>query len=360
MAVIAVINIVVPNKAFSESENRVLTAMPEFSWNALVSGSFTEGFEDFITDQFPARDMWVSIKTASELALLKKDSGGVYIADDGYLIDMFSEVDMERYEKNLGYLLTFNENVNRRFNIGVTTMLVPTASHILADKLPNHTPEIDPNALIAMAKGKGIDVVDASAALTEHKEEYIYYKTDHHWTSLGAYYAYVFLCGSLAKTPIPYEAFKQEVLTKGFYGTSYSRASLYSAKPDAITVFRAPYDFNVVYNLGESESLGLYERKYLDVKDKYSVFLNANQPLSVITGGEKNGRHLLLIKDSYANTFAQFIAGDYESVHMIDLRYYKMPLLEYMEGAGITDVLVLYNIKNFAGDKDLYALGNGK
>lgn len=355
---ITIINLISPPKEYSETENRYLAQPPEFSVPVLLEGRFMEDFESYITDQFCFRDTWVGVKTLTELALQRKDSGGVYFAKDHYLIEMFDAVDRAQYEKNLGHAAAFTQRVEASLGIPVQTMLVPTASAVFQSKLPAYAPEVDQDALYAQAAAALPHMVDVRGALDSHCGEYLYYRTDHHWTSLGCYYAYQAWRQANGQTAPPLSWYRQEPLSQRFYGTTYSKASLYTALPDTITAF-LPGDGNtffVSYNNGQSESNTLYERGYLSKKDKYSVFLNGNQPITKIASQNKNGQKLLLIKDSYANTFAQFAACDFETVIMVDLRYYRGSLDALAKDEGITNILILYNLKGFSSDTNVFQL----
>ena len=306
---LALLNLLWPKQSFSQNENRVLETFPEFSWETLISGKFTEGFDTYITDHFAFRDVWVGAKTFAEIGILKKDSGGVYLAKDGYLIERFDTLERDkqtgqtRYEQNLNYVKTFAENMKARFNIDVRTMLVPTASYVLSEKLPAFAPELDQNELIEQAKTTVPNFLDLRGVLRAHKEEDIYYRTDHHWTNLGVCYAYGAFCQAVGLQAHPPSWYQTETLSEKFYGTTYSKASLYTAQPDTITAYHAPQqpEVSVDYNLGRRVTNTLYERSHLETKDKYSVFLDGNQPIVKITTQNKNGRKLMIIKDSYAD-----------------------------------------------------------
>lgn len=358
---LAVLNLASPSQAFSENENRVLQRMPAFSVDALLSGKFTADFDKFITDQFVFRDSWVGVKTLSEQALLKHSSNGVYFADDQYLIEMFDTVDHEQYEKNLNILAEFSRRVQAQ-GVSAYTMLVPTSSMILADKLPANAPEIDQRALLNQASELIPGFVDVSAALQQHNGEYIYYRTDHHWTSLGAFYAYARWQEVIGLPGISPENYQQAILSEEFLGTTYSKANLYTIPPDTITAFTPSGlgPVSVDYNNGETVTDSIYEMSFLEKKDKYSVFFNANQPITRVTTGKQNGKKLLLIKDSYANTFAQMVLNDYEEIVMIDLRYFKTSVYDFVLENQITDLLILYNVKGFSQVTDLYYLTTGE
>ncbi len=361
---LALLNLLWPKQSFSQNENRVLETFPEFSWETLISGKFTEGFDTYITDHFAFRDVWVGAKTFAEIGILKKDSGGVYLAKDGYLIERFDTLERDkqtgqtRYEQNLNYVKTFAENMKARFNIDVRTMLVPTASYVLSEKLPAFAPELDQNELMEQAKTTVPNFLDLRGVLRAHKEEDIYYRTDHHWTNLGVCYAYGAFCQAVGLQAHPPGWYQTETLSEKFYGTTYSKASLYTAQPDTITAYHAPQqpEISVDYNLGRRVTNTLYERSHLETKDKYSVFLDGNQPIVKITTQNKNGRKLMIIKDSYANSFATFAVNDYEEVTLVDLRHYRAQLSKLVEESGVNEILVLYNVSGFASDANLFLI----
>lgn len=342
-----------PKAAFSPNENRYLAKLPELTQSSLLNGSFMAGLDEYVSDHFPLRDAWVSLKTNADLALGRKDSGGVYITRDGFLIDMFTQVDTDRYRRNLAQVQALFQQAES-LSVDTSLMLVPTASGILKDLLPANAPEVDQQALFQQAESL-LPLTDVSAALLAHSDEYVYYRTDHHWTSLGAYYAYAVWAEAAGLPAHDPEDYSSEILASDFYGTTFSKSGYYGAPADQITAMFLDLPYTVEYS-SAPPSHSLYETSHLGKKDKYPVFLGGNQPVTKITGGPQNGRKLLIVKDSYANTFAQFAAGDFEEVHMIDPRYYRASLIDYVQTNGITDLLVLYNVKNFAEDKNLTAL----
>lgn len=358
LAGLSILNLAAPTRESSENENRPLQQMPEFSAEALFNGKFTADFDVFVTDQFVFRDRWVGMKTLTEIALGRKSSNGVYFADDHYLIEMFDTVDSERYARNIEIVGEFTNRVQDGLGVPVYTMLVPTASMVLADKLPRNAPEVDQRALFMQAERNIPGFIDVSVPLGSHSGEYIYCMTDHHWTSLGAYYAYREWRTRIGEEAVPLDGFEQTVLSDSFYGTTYSKASLYNTPADTITAFQPKGLDNITvdYNNGEWIADSIYEPSFLESKDKYAVFLNANQPIIRIESGAGNGRHLLIVKDSYANAFVQMLLEDYERITILDLRYYKLSAYDYIPENGVTEALVLYNVKGFSGDPNLYYL----
>ncbi len=340
--------IVVKDKYYSESEKRKLAQFPQISISKFISGEMADDIEKYLADQFPARDSWITIKTLSELISGKRDDGGVYFAGGGYLIEKFNGYDAEQYKKNIAALKAFSDNVKKEYGVGVRVVLVPTAVEILSDKLPSFAPHASQAAMLDYAKSAGLDIVDVTEALKKHSDEYIYYKTDHHFTSLGAYYCYAAWKAAKGETADPLSAWKSEILCDNFRGTTYAKVNYPFAPYDTITAYYKTLTHRVDYNSGSYVTDSIYERKYLEGKDQYAAFLNSNQSTTVISGSGQG--KLLILKDSYANTFSQFVIDEYEETHLIDMRFYTRPISEYIKANGITEVMVMYNIPNFAGD----------
>ncbi len=354
---ITIVGLLVPVKAFSENENRYLATKPEFTWDSLIAGKYTAHYEDYIIDQFVLRDKWISLKTLSERLLLKQDINSVYFGKDGYLIEKHpvDKVDTEVEERNYNRLIEF---VNKYKDVlgedKVKVMLVPTASSILKDKLPMFATGYNQDAFInrvisELSKG---DVVDVRDTLNKHNNEYIYYKTDHHWTSLGAYYAYAQWAMEIGGKSLSMEDFNKILASDKFYGTLHSKVNV-DIEADSIYLYEIKKDMD--YSLrfdGVKESNTLYDLSYLETKDKYSVFLSGNHGLVEINTNNKNGKKLLVIKDSFAHSFVPFAVNHYETTHMVDLRYFNMGIKDYIEKNEITDVLVLYNVMNYVTDKN--------
>lgn len=341
---------------FSENENRQLAQKPKFSKASLISGKYGKDFETYITDQFIGRDSWITWKTRTELALQKKEINGVYFGDDGYLFDKIiqSDFDKEQMQKNIQRVGKLADKYSKILGKDrVKVMIVPTAPYILQDKLPKYAPNYNQDLILDQVAKQvsGSSYINSKDVLQAHKDEYIYYRTDHHWTSLGAYYAYEEWAKSSGFTPFSQTDFRIEEATDEFLGTMYSKVNIKTSK-DLIYLYQPKKNMNyqLEYNLGEKQSNTLYDKKQLEGKDKYAVFLGGNNPLVQIKTNNKNGRKLLLIKDSYAHTIAPFIVNHFEQTDMIDFRYYNTGVSDYVEENGITDILYLYNAVNFAKD----------
>lgn len=190
--------------------------------------------------------------------------------------------------------------------------------------------------------------IDLREQFLKHKEEYIYYKTDHHWTSLGSYYAYEEWCKyNNINTDI--RDYARETVTTEFKGSLYSKVLNKNVEEDQIEIFKPKEKINyeVSYNFNKNTNSSIYDFEKLKTKDKYQVFLGGNYPELKIKTSNKNGKNLLLIKDSYANSFMQFLINDYENICVVDMRYFKEDLKKYMVENEINEVLILYNVANF-------------
>lgn len=345
----AALLLLLPKNVYSEDENRYLATLPELSLDKVMSGQWMDELEQFVDDQFPARLKWIEIKTNIELALGKKESNGVYITDEGHYIESFKRYDEEQLQKNVNALNALSEQLKEKYGMSLQVMLVPTASTVLAHTLPSYHLEINQFEEIQKLANEKFELISVNEMLDAHKDEYIYYFTDHHWTSLGAYYGYK----AWKPETMPLDSYLSETLSTEFLGTLYSKVKVKPDQKDMMTAYYLEGEQQVEYNLSGQLKNTFYERSYLAKKDKYSVYFNGNQPVTKIKGYGSNGK-LLIVKDSYANTFAQFAVADYEEVHLIDLRSFNMELSQYIDMMQIDEVLVLYNFKNFTEDKNLY------
>ncbi len=340
--------IITPDLDYSENEKRLLAQFPEISFESLFSGELGDNTENYLTDQIPGRNGWIAVKTMAERAAGKKEDNGVIFGKDGYLIDKFDSCNEKQYQTNLEAVKRLADTLKEDC-IDTRLMLIPTAAEIMVNKLPAGVPEKSQKDMIAYAGSIGIDTVDLTGILKNHNNEYIYYKTDHHYTSLGAYYCYSGWKSSKGEKAKHVSCWKKTILSDSFRGTTYSKVNYPLAPYDIITGYYINKKHKVVYNDGNYTADTIYEEKYLNSQDKYGVFFNSNQATTVINGnGEGN---LLIIKDSYANTFAQFVIDEYSTTHMLDMRFYRGSVEDYIKKNKIDEILFLYSVSSFAEDE---------
>ncbi len=350
LLVFAVADLVKADRLFSETENRILAQRPEWSLEKVLSGSYEEEYEAYATDQFVSRDTWVMLKTRMDILLQKKLIKGVYLAQDGYLIEQHLPEDFDQLmvNKRLGQLLELTERYP-----GTMVMLVPTADNILTDKLPAYAVSYDQGELLTQVKEKiGEEhVIDVFPILEEHKEEQIYYRTDHHWTTLGAFYGYQQWTQAMDYPPRNFDPQDLETVSDSFLGTLHSRLNL-PMKADEIQIFPRTTSrrVKVVYDFTK-ETTSYYEPSYLEGKNQYGYFLDDNHAfIEIDTAYVAKDRELFLIKDSYANSLIPILAPHYEKIYVLDLRYYNGSLFSLMEQyvtSEKVDVLVVYNCIHF-------------
>lgn len=350
-----------PDTAYSETENRTLAQMPDLTVTALFDGSFESDYEDYLTDQFVLRDSWIGLKTSVERATLHTESKDIYFAEDGYLIEKHTDTfTSDTASQNIGLLAQFAEQYQGQFSDGhLTVMVIPNAVDILRDKLPAFAAPYDEGAYleqVAEALPEGV-WFDARQILQEHSDEELYYKTDHHWKTLAAFYVYQAWAQQQGYTAPAAEDYAVTAVTEEFEGTIQSKLGIHT-EPDSIELYLDPEDpFYTVEKDGSGEiSYSLYDYSALDTKSKYDIFLGGNNALTQITTRAASGRRILIVKDSYAHCFVPFLLSGFDEIDLLDIRYYNQKLSDLIAEREYTDVLFLYNASGFAEDTSLAKL----
>ena len=343
-----------PAKEFSANENRYLAQMPAFSVDALLSGEFQSQLDTFLSDQIPLREFWIETNTNIKKWLGKTEINGVYFGSDGYYFQQFTESSYSASRKDAVFALL--ERFAGKQTASVTVMPVPTPGAVLNDKLPANAPMYDADAMWEDLKTSvpSAGFVDLRETFHNAKEQ-LYYKTDHHWTAYGAYEAYVRYCASTGLTAKPLDHFNLEQVSDSFYGTIYSKTLDSAAKPDSIYAPRNLPQISVTFD-GEKTGNSVYDESFLSQKDQYAYFFGGNWGKVEINTGANNGKRLLVIKDSFANSFVPYLLEDYEQIIMLDLRYFGGNTEQVIADSGITDVLVLYEMTNLLTDTGIIKL----
>jgi hypothetical protein len=360
LGAMACANALTPDKTFSEVENRNLTQRPTLTAKALLSGDFMSDYESYVTDQFAGRDGWTAAKAYAEKAVGKQENNDVYFCADSTLITRFDAPDEKKLSSNLSYVSKFADKATVPVYFG----LIPTQACIWADKLPEGAPNYDQALVLEEAsQTAGVQFADLYTALMEHKDEDIFYRTDHHWTSLGAYYGYEALGSVLGYDPLPLSTYEKTTVSTEFYGTVFSSSGVRWVKPDTIDTYVPEEGITVVSHTYDAkgnpveEPRQLYDESYLTQKDKYSMFLGGQKSLGVVKTGNTDKPKLLLIRDSYSDSLVPFLTAHFSEIHLIDLRYYKLSAAQYIQDNDIDMALVLYSVPNFVSDSNLVWLG---
>lgn len=350
---IAAVSLLLPDKGFSEMENRNLRPLPELTANRFTSGRYMTEAESYVSDQIAFRDGWVALKALGEVLSGKQENNGIYFAEGDTLIRRVQEPDVGLLQEHTAYLRDFAAGTEVPVYFG----LIPTAASVWRHKLPEGAPSADEEAWTRELYSRaGTQTIDIASALQQHSTEQIYYRTDHHWTSLGAFYGANAILRTMGMEELSLNDYTEKTVSERFLGTNYSSAGAWWTDPDAITVYVPEEGKNVISNFtGRQEPGRLYAPEQLEVKNKYAYFLGGNQPLCIIES-KAEGPKILVIRDSYADCLAPFLAERFGEVHLFDLRYNRMSPGDYVRDHDIDMVLILYSIETYFTDENQFLL----
>ncbi|MDY2632774.1 MAG: DHHW family protein [Clostridium sp.] len=345
-------NIINNDKEFSEIENRNLQEKPK-----ILSENYVEKLNSYMADQFFIREKLISFKSRIDLVLGKNKINNVYIGSDNQL---FEEFKITSNDDLFNKVDVINEFKKANEDLLVNFMLVPTATSILDDKLPLYAPVDDEIEYINNVKSYLLDdikFIPIYDKLKANKNEYIYYKTDHHWTTDGAYLGYEAFCESTGIEATNKEDFEKIIGSNDFYGSLSSKVGLFGLYKDKLNIY-IPKNSNMLVNyvMEQKKDTSLFNSDKLKHKDKYQVFLNGNHPLIEIETDKNLDKKILVIKDSFANNFVPFLTENYGNIFLIDLRYYTESINEFIKNNDINEVLFLYNVNTFNEDDSIFNL----
>lgn len=346
-------SIIAKDRVFSDMENRNLEQLPVPGTKNLLDGSFTEDFESYMSDQIVFKDFLVRLKVAENRVLNQTLINGVYFAEDDMLIADYVKP-YNQLNKNLQYV---NDFAVMNPDLECIWLIAPNACYIYEDRLPGYASVYNQQEVMGYIEGnadESIKVVDCSNSLMDARDEYIYYRTDHHWTMNGAYIGYAELCRALGVEAVPKDDYDITVGSSEFYGTQYSNAPMFGQEPDEILLYNNPDgEYTVEYPDESITTDSLYNYDNLEIKDKYTTYLDGNHPLVKIssncTGGDAG--KLLVVKDSYAHCLIPLLADNFSEIYVVDLRYYHQSVSELARENGISRVVFINNLE-FLGTDD--------
>ena len=347
------IGLFTPDKEFSETENRMLAKFPEFSSKSVCEGTAGEDAEKYLSDQFAFRDAWSAISFFTKSKLLgQKEINGVYIGKDGYLMMIPSDPEPEAMKAKLSAI---NAVTDKYSDLHHCIAVIPNAATVMTNKMPSYVPDSkQPGQLSDIsAMLNGITFCDVTKSFKKHRYEELYYHTDHHWTSRGAYLAFTDIAPDMQIDPDEYQ-YDIYTVSDSFQGTLASKSGSY-AYNDRIEIYvpQGEHPVSVRYSDEDDANGSIYQKKYLDTKDKYALFLGGNHPVVTITTTADADRTLMLIKDSYANCFVQFLIPYFDQIIIVDPRYCYDSVDMLINQYEITDLLYLYNADTFMTDTSL-------
>ena len=357
----SLVNLVFPKRDQLELENRKAAQLPAFSVSALLDGSWQSGFARWMQDQFALRDVWVNTqRAADEIVFQKVEEGGILLGKDHWMFTKLFTVD-DATQKQLAKNVQAVSDFAAAHPGKVTFLLAPSASVIYPEELPTSAPMADENAMlddIFTTVGQNASVLDLRPTFTADKNEYLYFKTDHHWTPDGAYRAYQQFCTLKNLTPFDCNVYTK-ITVPDFYGTHYSATRRWNAQADSFSYYDLPNQMTVYKVNGEADyepvkTEGLMNLAKLDTRDKYGAFLDGNNGYSVIEGNGTGS--ILVVKDSYANSFIPYLTANYAKIGVVDFRGLAYGLDSTIEKEGYDQILILYNFQTFISDNKVIYL----
>lgn len=354
-----VIDIINSPNEFSELENRKLSQMPILSLKSYIDTSFSSDYEKYINDQFFLRDNWIDLKSRIEYLLGKRENNDIIFGKENYLFKKFTTFNDEMLENNLNSIITFTNNYNKE----VDFFIIPNSYAIYDELTPRYLPLVDQlslinsiNSYLSSKSNDHINTINVAEELLKNKDDYIYYKTDHHWTSYGAYLAYLKYMDYLGLEIVDINNL-EKITINNFLGTYYNRSKYFKADSDFITYYNI---LDLYIEIDGKEQLSLMDLDKFKGSDKYSAFLWGNNGLTKVINEniseERKGSSILIFKDSYANSFIQFLSYNYEIIDIIDLRYFKESIRNFMKDKDYNEILIMYSFNNLSSDINIRRL----
>jgi len=361
--------LITPKKSFSYFENRYLQSTLQFSWQSVIDKSFGADAERFIADQFPWREQWFTLKGASEQARLMAFNNGIYLGKHHFLFEPMQEANWGEVEQ---YVDSINQLINKFPSIHSTLFLAPTSVELYQHLLPNFSstyPQYQALEQISTQLDGKVNLVDGIEALQTHSNDaqQLYYRNDHHWTSYGAYWAYVAYMKQLGITPMTLEQFRAVTVSDDFRGSFHTKGQFIGTTPDTIIRYDSDFIHSNVHIADDNSTMdGLYDESRLSQKDQYNYFLGGVHALLTINNeltdqGKAAGHQfdidtILVIKDSYAHAFLPFLSQHAKKIVVVDPRYYNGSIEQLIEQNQPQQLLLMYNIPTFINERSLLKL----
>ena len=360
---VLIVNLILPDKEQSEEENRMLETLPAPGLTSILNGDFMEQWESYMSDQFVGRNLWHGLKVGLDRLGGSRMENGVYIGRDGQLLEDIAAPDQELFSENINAVKSLADTYS---DIRTTVMLIPDAACILSDSLPAFATVEDQRQMFSMVErglGDSVNWVDAYSILNRHKTEKLYYKTDHHWTTQGAFYVFREAAASLGIEGDVSDDYVSYTVTDSFNGVLASKSGVGLNEKEQIDIYvPTEGDDDVVVNYVDEgkKRTSLYDSSKLETRDKYGVFFGGNTPVMDIRTVSTSRKRLLVVKDSFADCFIPFLTPYYREIVVVDPRYYSGTMEDIMDTYRITDILVLYSGNTFMTDNNISGVFTGE
>lgn len=362
--VISIASLIIPDKSVSDAYDNKLDYAPKINLNSLWDGSFAQSYEKYVNDQIWLRDSFLKAKSFTEWILLKTESNGVSYGQGQYMFSKFYNFQTDTLVNNLDAIDIFSYNsVN-----DVSVMVVPSASYPLVDSLPGGLPVVDQGYYISEIYrylSNTTNTINIKDRLAISTSEYIYYRTDPHWTTYGASLAYEQFALSRDFHAYKYESGKATKVA-GYLGSNYSKCKAFNVRSDTIEYFDFPAEVSfrdfVTDEYGNTQIQnvtrdGLYDYSKFDSSDKYQAFLHGSHDYAVIKSERNSSKMdtIVVICDSFAYSFIPFLTQNYNEIIMIDMRFYTGSF-EEIRDTRYDDVLVLLGFETICENSGIVQL----
>lgn len=352
------------DRAFSALENRSLQLAPRFSLEALLSGAYANAVNDYFADQFPMRDFWVEQKADIELLFGKGENNGILLGKNHTLARRFHApiyAGGHKSSKTDAFDPTHVQNALLAIRRMEKTSKVPFFTLLTGRNIDVCGSAFDyPDAFSLRLWSQIEDVFGKGSPTVSHhlqmkarfdQGEYVYYRTDHHWTSLGAYYAYCTLMREFdpESETVPISEFQRTALSDSFLGSLHSASGMRFVSPDTVEIWN-PISSSKFEIVADGKKLdGFYQIEHLAKKDQYSIFLDGTHDVVTVKKTDGSERPcLLIVKDSFANSIVPFLAQHFDLV-LVNLSSAKRDFTNVSQLANdysADRILLLYSVEN--------------
>ncbi len=378
--------LVLPHKKTSDVERRELASFPKFSTDGFWKGEFMQGIDMYVADNFALREHWMEFSMKLEdWRGIKNEKEAFYeaepmvedepeqiekvVKDTASTLQPKEEFPEEKVEKNKG-LLIYNNRALQVFGgnstmakayadainsyvddlkdvVNIYVTVVPSAGEFYMPQKYSHLKGREKENIeqIYSFLNDYVRPVDAYSVLKAHEDEYLYFRTDHHWTGLAAYYAYTAWCKKAKVKPIALNEMDHKEIP-GFYGSLYAqtRDPKLAEKPDTVHYWKVPGNHNTTKFIKTNQFKEVAGALYAESArgmNSYSVFLGADWPLMVCKTPLNNGRRAIIVKNSYGNPFATYFSAHFETLLILDYRYCERGISSLIKEYGITDLIFI-------------------
>ena len=382
----------------SESEKRELTKFPTLTWDTLISGDYFSGITTWYADTFPGRESLIKannyihslfgFRTVQIIQSNKEDPNDTFdptAPEADIPIDRLGSVFVkgntayELYKETPSNSDRYAELITKAAKqlgsgVKVYDMIIPLSSSVnLSEKELQQVGSSDAKAAIDRMFSQMSDIVPVEVydTLREHNDEYLYFRTDHHWTALGAYYSYVKFCEAAGLTPYSLIDW-QEYQFEGFLGTLYAEAgspAQLGDTPDTVHAW-VPNGTNDIYITDKTGNRLRYrgglvrtdtDTFYANAASKYNCFIMGDNPLSEIHNETvTDGSSIVVVKESFGNALVPFLVDHYEYVYVVDYRYFTnttgKSLQSFVAEKNVDTVLFINNLTATSTTQRLYEI----